>query len=155
MLFLDSRRPLITRREVAMRITRSIVPVFVMSSVLAAAPAKDDEDLIQGTWKIKSETIGGKDRSTEDRQCIVTIAGDKFITKVGDDTQQEGTFKLDTTTKPKSIHLRVNGKLRRGIYKLDGDTLTICGSTGEDPPSEFESKDGSEMELYVLKRVKP
>jgi uncharacterized protein (TIGR03067 family) len=46
-------------------------------------------------------------------------------------------------------------KLRKGIWKLDGDTLTICeaGRTA-DRPNEFTAPEGSKRAMWVLKRVK-
>jgi hypothetical protein len=41
-----------------------------------------------------------------------------------------------------------------GIYKLDGDTLTIClEARGNERPTEFATKEGSVANLIVLKRV--
>jgi hypothetical protein len=43
----------------------------------------------------------------------------------------------------------------RGIYKLDGDTLTICSANpGKARPTAFESREESNVNLSVLRRVK-
>ena len=44
-----------------------------------------------------------------------------------------------------------------GIYKVDGDNLTVCfrrGKTDSGRPTKFESPEGSEVLVITLKRVK-
>ena len=69
------------------------------------------------------------------------------------------TLALDPTTSPKQMDDTLStpvGTTRRiGIYKLDGDQLTLCyNNTGKQRPGEFESKPGSSLALTILRRQK-
>jgi hypothetical protein len=73
------------------------------------------------------------------------------------------TFTFDGTKQPKSLTISEfpysdkSGKRRqsRGIYKFDGDQLTLAYRQGGPPPEKFESKPGSGITLLVLRRAKP
>lgn len=72
------------------------------------------------------------------------------------------SFKIDPTTTPKVMDWtydnpeRLKGKTRRGIYRLDGDTLTICFNVNpdrEERPTRFETGPESGLFLHVYKRA--
>jgi uncharacterized protein (TIGR03067 family) len=59
-----------------------------------------------------------------------------------------GVFRVD-------LHVDEPGKEERGIWKVEGDTLTICmGLPGEPRPADYTCPVGSKRYLFVLKRVK-
>jgi uncharacterized protein (TIGR03067 family) len=74
--------------------------------------------------------------------------------------KDEGTFTVDPSKKPAEMDIKGvegpnKGKTIKAIYKLDGDTVTICyGLGGGDRPTKFETKDGTMQFLAVYKREK-
>jgi uncharacterized protein (TIGR03067 family) len=52
----------------------------------------------------------------------------------------------------------LKGKVWKGIYVLDGDTLTICDNAQNletDRPTAFEATSGSGYDLITFNRAKP
>jgi uncharacterized protein (TIGR03067 family) len=74
-----------------------------------------------------------------------------------------GTVRVDPSAKPASIDFEhtegaLKGKVWKGIYTSDGDTLTTCDNAPDldkGRPSAFEAKSGSGYILITLKRAKP
>jgi uncharacterized protein (TIGR03067 family) len=81
---------------------------------------------------------------------------------INDEVVEEGTFKLDPEKSPKAIDFDIKtgqdkDKKQLGIYKIDGDKLTIvfakAGST--DRPKSLEPEADTQDGVAVLERVKP
>jgi RNA polymerase sigma factor (sigma-70 family) len=116
---------------------------------------KDDRLEIRGTWETwETETITATGELPKTRQvkrtCVIT--NDKIL-HVGEDglLDQEMTFKLDPTQRPKAIDLTYRSTgTALGIYELEGDTLKIGYGGYEQRPTEFWTKPGM---ATVLKRV--
>jgi uncharacterized protein (TIGR03067 family) len=71
----------------------------------------------------------------------------------------EYRLKLDATKDPKWVDLsaeRLGDRTLKGIYRLDGDKLTICYAYDPDSPrpTEFKTMPGGITYMYVLERVK-
>jgi uncharacterized protein (TIGR03067 family) len=123
---------------------------------------KKDEEKVLGTWAVVSVEEGGHREEGEGiKEARMTFAADgKWIWKTpgkgGKDGTYKGTYTLDPAKKPKEVTVTINnGETIKGIYKVDGDSLTIC-STDKDieRPSEFITKEGMFVTLIVLKREK-
>src|SRR5262249_5090382 len=102
----------------------------------AAAPAaqaggkgQTDQERMQGFWVLVAGEKEGKKLTAEElKQFRITVefAGDK-ATVTTDNKVEEGTFRLDATTKPKEFDFILGGggknDVHPGIYKLDGNRL--------------------------------
>jgi RNA polymerase sigma factor (sigma-70 family) len=125
-------------------------------AVVGKDEAPKDEEKILGTWVLVSGEEGGQ-KAPEERikEAKVIFAADgKMTAKLGE-REQEFTYQLDPAKKPKEFSV-TDDKDRTvlGIYKLDGDTLTVCFARDGDRPTEFASKEGTTVVLEVLKREK-
>jgi uncharacterized protein (TIGR03067 family) len=114
---------------------------------------------LKGTWIVVSAEREGEaiDRLNDDKLIIE----DGKITVKGKDNDHGVTFKLDPTTKPKTIDATpTDGPekdlVAEGIYELDGDQLKLCFCRPglNSRPTEFATKAGSNHILIVSKREK-
>jgi uncharacterized protein (TIGR03067 family) len=138
--------------------------LLAIGLLVAAAPkdddAKADREKLQGVWSVVSLEVSGTQAGADDTKNIkFEFKGDKIFFMDGKENH-EGTFKLDPTTKPKTIDVVPadgpgKGKTHPGIYTFEGDTLKICGAEpGTERPKEFKTKQGAGQTLVVLKRAK-
>ena len=117
-----------------------------------------DLDKLQGTWNVMSlETDGQKMPATVFETARIVIEG-KAFTSLGVGATYEGTLKLDPASKPKAFDLvftagHAKGHRNLGIYKLNGDTWTICLATrGNNRPGKFATAPDTGFALETLKR---
>jgi uncharacterized protein (TIGR03067 family) len=140
--------------------------IALVAVVIVTAVSSADEDAVkaeikslEGTWQLVSATKDGK-KTPEDvvKKIRVVIQGNKHSVYFEDKVvAKDVSFTLDPKKNPKTTTDTLpDGKEIKGIYKLDGNTLTSCvAEVGKDRPSEFDSKPGSGHTLRVFKRVKP
>jgi uncharacterized protein (TIGR03067 family) len=133
----------------------------------ATAPgAKTDQDKLQGSWDIVALQVDGvvmPQMFIWSEKPTTVFTGDKFRVRIAGKgllpagQSSDSTFRLDPSQKPKAIDVTEEGhdglQTLKGIYMLDGDSLTICVAfKGEDRPKEFKVKAKSSTMLMVLKR---
>ena len=118
---------------------------------LKEKPSNDPSSVI-GEWELTSDVVNG--RVSMSRVDKIVLTADKWSVlfngresigltlRVG----KAGEFDLGN---PQTAEYS-------GIYKLDGNTLTICLSMNKKQrPTEFVSTPNSNTQLLILKRLKP
>jgi uncharacterized protein (TIGR03067 family) len=141
--------------------TRAVLPFAVVLLIAADEPAKDvkkELDKLQGEWTMVSmETRGRKFPDEEVGRYKLTIKDDQWIVTSGSQETKQA-IKIDPSKDPKTLDLTFKvgdqERLSRGIYKLEGDTLTLCRTQGErERPKEFKTTNETAI-VVVWKRAK-
>jgi|GEM_PF-854727 len=112
-------------------------------------PAPELMSLFHGRELDKKEQLG--------RQFTLEVKRDSFTFSDYKEKTRQATAKLDASKKPRQIDFVVGeGTPFLGIYKLEGDTLTLCIGDQKQRPSEFPdvwAKKGQVLIYYT--RAKP
>ncbi len=112
-----------------------------------------DQERIQGAWQLTAGERGGKpfpEDVIQNGQLV--FEGDRMTTRVKD-RSTTFRFKLLAEQSPRAVDLDMDGTIGMGIYKLEGDTLTIVHTeAGQDRPKEFTTRPGTPLILMILKR---
>lgn len=135
-----------------------VVSVALMFYLLhhASGQEKTDAARIQGSWKTIKVEVEGKPPPPEFvEKGKFLFEGNKVSIFHDDKVMEEATFVLDSAKKPSTIDLTATagpgkGKIMYGIYRIEGNTLTLC--IGDKRPSEFKGQ--GTAGLIQLKRVK-
>src|ERR1051326_586187 len=128
---------------------------FISSSITQAA--SEEMKRFQGKWTlVRAELAGALQPSSG--AVIYTFEEDRMMRNPQKDDPTI-RYRIDPGTTPKQFDLIVQlGDIVStcpGIYKLDGDTLTICydgALKNRTRPTEFTTKAGTYLAMLVLKR---
>jgi uncharacterized protein (TIGR03067 family) len=118
----------------------------------------NDLDKLQGTWTVATMEVDGESMSAPGDARVV-IEGSRFAT-LGMGAVYEGTVAVDSSAKPARIDMKFDkgpekGKTNLGIYRLKGDSWTLCLATrGTVRPASFASTPGSGIAVETLVRGK-
>lgn len=146
---------------------RTICILVVLTTPLLLAAGNDDvrKELkaLQGKWKTVAVEALGKPFPKEALPAFTVVIGAD-----GKSTGQmaKGEFRFTMTVDPKKSPKTIEnlhetgpekGKKQYGIYKLEGDKLTVCitraGSKESDRPKSFSTQDTTNV-VFVFERVK-
>jgi uncharacterized protein (TIGR03067 family) len=134
-----------------------LIPLTLFSTQVGVRP----EDNLDGTWLIESYVVNGKAVPDEARKASKLVIRGETFEFHSPRGVRKGTFKIDSTTKPKTMDVTpsdgtAKGKILLGIYVLESDTLTNSHLNSQtERPKDFSSKPGSRQTLIVYKRQRP
>ena len=106
-------------------------------------------DALKGDWKQTKLVMNGRSRAADG--TTVTIDDDAVTVRHGDESEPPAPYTLDPAKKAIDLKLENEGRTMRGIYKVEGKTLTICLHP-ESRPETFEANPGSGNLLMVFER---
>lgn len=144
-----------------------LVALVAASTVAADSPAGDpaaaDREKLRGTWTPAAIERDGKRAGPGDADFenfkgqLFTFDAEKLAFKIPGGVGGDATYRLDPSADPKGIDLTGVGSksTTKAIYKFDGDALILCRAEPDAArPTEFKTKPGDKVVLYILKRKK-
>jgi uncharacterized protein (TIGR03067 family) len=146
---------------------RILCVLVVLATPLLLAAGDDDvrKELkaLQGKWKAVALEAGGKALPKEAIPDFTYIIGaDGKATGKMAQSEYTATMTVNPKKDPKTIDNvhetgEQKGKKQFGVYKLEGDKLTVCmtppGRAEGDRPKDFTTKDTTNV-VFVFERVK-
>jgi uncharacterized protein (TIGR03067 family) len=142
-----------------------MTPALLIATLGLAAPgpkdAKKDSSPLVGDWVYEKIVTAGGDGPVPPKGLTMTFAPDGTVAVHSGNEIPRGTpYKVDPKKDPPEIdYIAPAGTGTSGtfgIYRIDGDTLTLCLPYGNNAlrPTAFESPVGTEIAIITLKRVK-
>ncbi|MEZ6094688.1 MAG: TIGR03067 domain-containing protein [Pirellulaceae bacterium] len=156
-------RPLFVLAIAAFLSTASSTVAVCQQTTDSQPPAAQDEHPLKGVvWQAIEMTAAGNEVPEDGRKHVrMTFTDDKLIFEgnFGPNSKAECNYEIDDSADPKRIRFEPkadSGRWVRMIYKLDGDTLTVCGGEAAEEgefPSEFSSTADNKQILIKLQAV--
>lgn len=160
---------------VRLALSESLAASVTLSMFLTAASwsAPDESDhsdhpdhqALQGRWEIvKAEAEGGNPVG-QAIGLVYTFEGDRLDLQTPRPVVMKAKFTIDPEEQPSKLTYIILDEVgesvfNHAIYRIEGDTLTLCGSWNSRPgvrkafPREFKAANGDPLSyLMVLKRI--
>ena len=143
---------------------RALFVILAVALSLASRSRGDDakdNQTMDGTWLASAAELGGQKFPDEVRKSIKLVVKDgKYLVTVGKETDK-GTVKLNPSATPKALDITGTegpnqGKTFLAIYERNGETLKVCYDlSGKNRPTDFKTKEGTQLFLVTYDRQKP
>jgi uncharacterized protein (TIGR03067 family) len=144
-------------------LTKAVILVAV--GLIAPEPADRDKGpdaglkSLQGKWVVVAGEEAGKQQTDAQlKDSWVEFNGNRVrLRSPREDLNM--TFTTREDSKPAQIDFKIasgpdKGKVSKGIYMIDGDSLKIAyAAPGQDRPRNFSTAKGSHQFMWVLKRA--
>jgi len=115
--------------------------------------------VFEGEWQMLSGVMSGKAMDAATVAWVKRVTqGNQTSVIAGPQTMLKVEFTFDPSTAPPKIdylnlHGASKGKRQAGIYRIEGDVLTVCtAAPGAPRPAEFTSVSGDGRSLTTWKR---
>ena len=123
--------------------------------------ASSGDARLDGAWKLIATEFKGSTASESGKEQIFNFSGDRMISP-GGKKEDAAAIACDPSKLPAEIDIsktEANGKIDKsyGIYKIEGDTLTLCIAKSEHPadrPIDFKTSRDSKAVTMVLRKNK-
>jgi uncharacterized protein (TIGR03067 family) len=149
---------MIGRHSRELLMTHALLVLAVTVAAPAAKDGKKDLPGLVGEWAAESAVVRGKPDNPPPGTTWTFTADGKSVLRVGDGNGEvAGTYKADPKKDPAEVDITAGpkGGPVKGLYKVEGDTLTLCLVTdGEERPKKIESPADSKAIVITFKRVK-
>ena len=125
--------------------------VLVLILILVGFEPVNAPPELSDSWAIQKLTRGG---AVQDDAAgkVITIRGHQLVSDL--EPGRTSLIAVDATKKPGWFDITDGDQIvQKGIYRLDGDNLTLCMAEKEsERPREFASPSGSSATLIELTR---
>jgi uncharacterized protein (TIGR03067 family) len=126
--------------------------------IASETPRWGDLERIQGTWEVVSSEFDGKPFS-DGIGVDIRVLGNTILYRDKDGRTTEFKYRLHSKSEPKGFDtVRRDRQVWRnnGIYRLDGDRLTLCCTAEADSrPDALVTVEGDRRRLAVFRRISP
>jgi hypothetical protein len=138
------------------------VLAIVAVGVAGADNAKERDEgkaihnILQGAWATNCFIQDGQECISPLESIEVMFEGECVTERIGQKPRVGRLLSLIVKDEVGEVDLWFVTGVRKGIFKLERDILTLCLSAeGKDRPTSLESQQGQERLLVTMKRQKP